>query len=80
MSRKPGSYLLPGLKRVRLDAGLSIRELAAKAEVSPDTVWRVETLRRGAEPRTRRRIARALKTSIAELRTPDREEVDAATR
>jgi len=72
-SLKPGSYLLPGLARAREESGLSIRELAAKAGISPDTVWRLETLQRGAESRTRRTLARALGVKIGELRAPDEE-------
>ncbi len=72
---KPGSVLLPGLRRVREEKDLSIRDLKKKADVSADTVWRLETLQRGAEPKTRRKLARALGTTVKELRTPD-EEVD----
>ena len=70
-TKKAGTYYLPGLKRVRHDRELSIRELAARARVGSDTVWKVETLRRGAEPKTRRKLARALGTTLRELRTPD---------
>jgi len=72
---KPGSILLPGLKRLREENELSIRELAKKAEVAPDTIWRLETLQRGAESKTRRKLARALGTTVRDLRTSD-EEVD----
>ena len=70
---KPGTYLLPGLARLREERGYSIRELAAKAQMSPDSVWRLEALQRGAEPKSRRKLAAALKTTIKELRTPDEE-------
>lgn len=73
--KKPGTYLLPGLSRLREQQGYSVRKLAARAKMSPDTVSRLENLQRGAEPETRRKLAIALKTSIKELRTPD-EEVD----
>jgi HTH-type transcriptional regulator, competence development regulator len=72
-SFKPGTYLLPGLARMRKERELSIRELAEKAGVTPDTVWRLETCKRGAEPDTRRKLARALRTTVKELRTPDEE-------
>jgi transcriptional regulator with XRE-family HTH domain len=72
---KPGTTLLPGLRRIREECGLSIRELAREAGVAPDTVWRLENLQRAAEPKTRRNLAKALDTTIKELRTPD-EEVD----
>lgn len=68
LTMKPGTMWLPGLARVREERGLSIRELADEAGVSPDTVWRLETLRRAAEPKTRRKIAEALGTTIRELR------------
>lgn len=75
MSKKPGAYLLPGLRRLREEREFSVRGLAREAEISPDSVWRLETLRRGAESKTRRKLAKALKASIKDLRTPD-EEVD----
>ncbi len=73
---RPGTVLLLGLERVRKERGLSIRDLAKKAHVAPDTVWQLETRRRGAEPKTRTKLARALDTTIKDLRTPD-EEADA---
>ena len=71
--KKPGTYLLPGLARLREERGFSVRELANKAKMSPDTVWRLEALQRGAEPKSRRKLAIALKTTIKGLRTPDEE-------
>ncbi len=71
---KPGTVWLPGLARVREGRGFSIRELAEEASVSPDSVWRLETMRRAAEPKTRRRLARALGTTIRDLQTPDEED------
>jgi transcriptional regulator with XRE-family HTH domain len=71
---KPGSVLLPGLARLRHERKLSIRELALKADVAADTVWRLETLQRGANPKSRQRLARALGTTIKELRTPKEED------
>ncbi len=73
--KKPGTYLLPGLARLREERDLSVRELAAKAKMSPDSVWRLEALQRGAEPKSRRKLATALRTTVKELRTTD-EEVD----
>jgi len=70
---KPGAFLLPGLKRVRNERDLSMRELAEKAKVAQDTVWQLENLRRGAEPKTRRKLSQALKTTVKDLRTPDEE-------
>jgi len=67
MRMKAGTAYLPGLKRARDDRGISIRELADKAEVAPDTVWKLETLQRAAEQKTRRKLARALGIGIKEL-------------
>jgi transcriptional regulator with XRE-family HTH domain len=71
--RKPGTYLLPGLRRLRDERGYSMRELAIEAGLTTDTVWRLENQQRGAEARTRRRLAAALETTIKDLRTPDEE-------
>ena len=71
--RKKGTYPLPGLARVREERGYSMRELAMLADLSLDTIWRVETLLHGAEARTRRKLAEALDTTIRDLRTPDGE-------
>lgn len=73
---KPGSVLLPGLRRLREEKDLSIRDLNKKAGVAADTVWRLETLQRGAEPKTRRTLARALGTTVQALRTPDEEDAE----
>jgi len=70
---KPGTVLLPGLARLREERNLSIRKLAKEAGVAHDTVWRLETLQRGAESRTRLRLAKVLGTTVKELRTPDEE-------
>ncbi len=72
---KPGTVLLPGLAGLRHERELSIRELATKSGVHADTVWHLETLQRGASPKSRQRLARALGTTVQALRTPD-EEVD----
>ena len=71
--KKPGTYFLPGLARLREERGYSVRKLAERAKMSPDTVSRLENMQRGAEPETRRKLSIALKTSIKELRTPDEE-------
>jgi transcriptional regulator with XRE-family HTH domain len=73
---KPGTVLLPGLARKRAERGYSLKELAEEAGLAKDTVWRLETLQRGAEPKSRRRLARALGTTILDLRTPDEEADD----
>jgi len=74
VNRKPGTVLLPGLRRAREARGLSIRQLADKAGVAPDTVWRLETGRRSAQSKTRTTLARVLGTTIRDLRTPDEDE------
>ncbi len=73
---KPGTVPLLGLRRVRAKRGLSLKELAEEAGLAKDTVWRLETLQRAAEPKSRRRLARALGTTILDLRTPDEEADD----
>lgn len=72
-----GYFELPALRYWREERGYSIRELAREAGVSPDAVWRLETLQRRAEPRTRRILARALGVKITDLtKDPPEEEVD----
>jgi transcriptional regulator with XRE-family HTH domain len=70
---KAGTYFLHGLARVRDEQGYSLRELARMSGVAHDTIWQLERLHRSAEPRTRRKLADALGTTIKELRTPDEE-------
>ncbi len=74
--RKPGTLLLHGLARLREERGYSMRELARLAELSPDTVFRLEHLQRGAEPKTRRRLAKALGTTIKDLKAKEPEDGD----
>lgn len=74
--RKPGTLLLHGLGRLREERDYSIRELARMAEVSPDTVYRLEHLKRGAEPKTRRALAKALGTSIKDLKSKEPPDTD----
>jgi ribosome-binding protein aMBF1 (putative translation factor) len=64
---KAGTAYLPGLKKAREKRDISIRELAYEANVSSDTVWKLETLQRAAEQKTRRKLARALDVGIKEL-------------
>jgi len=65
--KRRGYFLLPALKHLREEGGYSIRELADVAGVAPSTVWLLETLRTTAEPRTRRKLARALSVKITDL-------------
>jgi len=64
---KPGTVYLPGLKRVRDEQQLSLQELSDMAGVSKDAIWHLETLRRAAEQRTRRKLAKALGVRVREL-------------
>ena len=55
---------LRGLRRQRV---LSMRELEEMSGVSYNTIWRLETGKTGAHPRTIRKIAQALGVDPAEL-------------
>jgi transcriptional regulator with XRE-family HTH domain len=59
--------LLPGLRQARQRSGLTQRELGVLAGVAKGTIWELETRRRGAYPRTVRRLAEALGTKVADL-------------
>ena len=61
------SVLLPGLRQARQRSGLTQRELCELAGVGKGTVSELEAGRRGAYPRTIRRLAEALGTKIADL-------------
>lgn len=51
---------LPGLRAIRQEAGLTQRELAVRSGTGQGTVAKLETLRRGAYPRTIRKLSAAL--------------------
>ena len=61
------STRLPGLRAARQKRGLTQRELAALAGTGAGTVADLESGRRGAYPRTIRRIADALNTDVEHL-------------
>ena len=61
------SVLLPGLRQARQRSGLTQRELSKLAGVGKGTIWELEVGRRGAYPRTVRRLAKALETKVADL-------------
>jgi DNA-binding XRE family transcriptional regulator len=61
------SVPLPGLRAARQRAALTQRELGELAGASKGTIWELEVGRRGAYPRTVRRLARALETEVADL-------------
>lgn len=61
---KVDNQKLRGLREQRV---LSIRELEKIAGVSYNTIWRLETGRTEAHPRTIRKLAQALGTDPSEL-------------
>ncbi len=67
--RPPGETLY-GLKEARIEADLDGAELAAMAGMHVDTIGRLENVHRGADPRTTRRLARALGVEPRTLRQP----------
>ena len=58
---------LPGLRAARQEAGLTQRELAARSGTGQGTVSKLEILRRGAYPRTIRKLSAALGVAPAAL-------------
>ena len=67
--RSLGGYLV-GLTAVREAAGLNKKELAQRAGLTRETVSRIETLKRPAEPATVRALAAALEVEPIVLVTP----------
>lgn len=55
------------LRELRKDKVLSMRELEELAGVSYNTIWRLETGRQGAHPKTIRKLAEALGVEPREL-------------
>lgn len=55
------------LRQLRRQKVLSMRELEEMSGVSYNTIWRLETGKTGAQPRTIRRIADALGVDPSEL-------------
>jgi transcriptional regulator with XRE-family HTH domain len=55
------------LRRLREEQALSLRELAEKSGVSFDSIHKLETGRRAAQPRTIRKLAEALDVEPKEL-------------
>ena len=55
------------LKRRRIEAGLSLRGLAAAARVSHDTVMEIEGGRRSPHPATVKKLADALGVDVGTL-------------
>ncbi len=61
------SYLLRGLWACRLSSGLTQRQLAQRIGSTPATVRELERQRRGAYPKTVKRLCRALGVSPDDL-------------
>ncbi len=61
------SVLLPGLRQARRRLGFTQRELGELAGVGKGTVSELEAGRRGAYPRTIRRLVEALGIKVADL-------------
>ena len=55
------------LRRIRQERALSLRELGEKSGVSFDSIHKLETGRRDAQPRTVRKLAEALGLEPSEL-------------
>jgi transcriptional regulator with XRE-family HTH domain len=55
------------LRTLREERVLTLRELGEKADVSKDTIWRLEHGRSGAYPSTIRKLAQALEVEPREL-------------
>jgi transcriptional regulator with XRE-family HTH domain len=55
------------LRELRHQSVLSMRELEEASGVSYNTIWRLETGKTGAQPRTIRKIAKALGVDPSEL-------------
>ena len=58
---------LPGLRPARQRLGLTQRQLASRAGTGQQTICKLETLRRGAYPRTLQKLAVALGVPPADL-------------
>jgi len=55
------------LKALRHQRVLTLRELEQRSGVAYNTIWHLENGKRGAQPRTLRKLARALDVEPAEL-------------
>jgi len=68
--QKSGIYL-PGLRTARIVCGLSQADLAREAHVGTTTVHQLELMRRGAYPKTIRKLSGALRVKPIDLMCPD---------
>ena len=55
------------LKALRYQRVLTLRELEQQSGVAYNTIWHLENGKRGAQPRTLRKLARALDVEPEEL-------------
>ncbi len=55
------------LKALRHQRVLTLRELEQRSGVAYNTIWHLENGKRGAQPRTLRKLARALDVEPVEL-------------
>jgi transcriptional regulator with XRE-family HTH domain len=60
------------LKALRHRRVLTLRELEQRSGVAYNTIWHLENGKRGAQPRTLRKLARALDVEPEELVKPER--------
>ena len=67
MMERPRSTLLPGLATHRRRRGLTQRQLGELAGVAHTTVQRLESLSRGAYPKTIQKLAIALRVEPKDL-------------
>jgi len=70
MMERSRSTLLPALAAHRRKKGLTQRQLGELAGVAHTTVQRLESLKRGAYPRTLRKLAIALRVEPKDLLCP----------
>jgi transcriptional regulator with XRE-family HTH domain len=63
-----GGLPLPSLKHWRLRRGHSQRDLALKAELTQDHLWKIESGRRGCNPAVAQYLADLLKVDLLDLR------------
>lgn len=72
----PGKADLPYLRGWRIKRRLTVRELAKRAEVSPNTVHLIESLKAQAQARTLDKLARALGVSWRVLLEVSADEIE----
>lgn len=63
----PGKLRLVHLRRLRAQQRMTVRELAAKANLTPATVSRLENVRQHAHPLTAQSLADALGMGVGDL-------------